>query len=146
MKARVVTAITIHARPNDVFRYLINLQYHHLWNPHLQGTQPPLELHLGSRYHTTSLLFAVRVQSDITVVALTPDKELELQNDAGPLQYDIRYRLTKEQDTTILKCSTTVSSESNAFAFARPLLKLLAQRELQTDLQLLKIAVEENLQ
>jgi hypothetical protein len=43
-------------------------------------------------------------------------------------------------------CATTVSSDNKAFAFAAPVLKALARRELQTDMQALKLAVEHHLE
>ena len=75
-----------------------------------------------------------------------PNKEIELENNTGSVQYNVNYRLDPAKSKTLLTCTTTVSSDSNAFVFSTPLImKLLAKHELQTDLKALKIAVEQKL-
>lgn len=146
MKAHVVTKIQITAQPSAVFSYLTELRFHPLWNPHLQAELANKTLAAGTEYHTRSLLFGVTMRSKNVVTDFSPNKLLELTNTTGMLEYCIRYRLHAHESGTLLTCSTTVSSHSSAFAFAKPLLKLLAQRELHTDLQLLKTAVEQKLE
>jgi hypothetical protein len=146
MKARVVTQISIAANRTEVFSYLTDLQYHELWNPHIRRLFPLIKLTLGTHYQTTSQMFGVTIQSQNYVTKLVKNRELEIQNDTGSLQYTIWYRLRADgTGSTLLICNTTVSSESKSFAFARPILKLLAQQELKVDLQLLKAAVEQQL-
>jgi len=145
MKAHVVTKIEIAAKPTDVFAYLQHLKLHKLWNPHMQGTLPDITLEAGMEYHVSSLLFGKKFHSNNQVTKLVAGKELEICNETGMVEYCIRYRLRPQAEGTLLTCSSTVSSESRSFAFAKPILKLLAQRELHIDLQLLKTAVEQQL-
>jgi len=144
-KARVVTKVQIAAKPAEVFVYLEDLQYHHLWNPHLSKITPIMQLTTGNAYRTTSLVLGVKVRSKIEVKVVEPPKQLQLENKSGPLQYCLTYKLKSNEGGTLLQCTTLVSTESRAFAFAKPLLTELARRELHTDLAALKNAVEHQL-
>jgi hypothetical protein len=145
MQARVTTQITIAASPAEVFAYLIDLKRHFLWNPHLHSITPQVLLTPGLTYKSSSLLLGVKVSGLNRVTKLVKERELELENDTGALHYRVNYLLRRRHNTTLLICATRVSGESQAFAFATPVLKLLARRELQADLQALKIAVEQQL-
>lgn len=144
MNARVVARVTIKATATQVFDRLVDLESHFLWNPHLQEIAPVMKLKQGAEYTTSSLLLGVRVHSNITVTQLTPRQRLELINDTGTLQYKVVYQLQKHTIGTTVVCTTTISTDKQAFAFTKPILKLLAQRELQTDLQALKHLVEDS--
>ena len=145
MQARVTTQVTILARPADVFAYLIDLKRHFLWNPHLQSVSPQVLLKPGLKYKSSSLLMGVKVSGVNRVAKLIKERELEIENDTGTLHYRVNYRLRPELDRTLLTCDTQVSGQNEAFAFAAPVLKMLARRELQADLQALKIAVEQHI-
>jgi hypothetical protein len=146
MKAHVVARVSIDATPPGVFGYLEHLRFHYLWNPSLIKLSPIVALKQGMTYKSTSLLLGIKVQSVNKVSKLVKNRELEVENDSGPLNYRVNYHLETKASKTIVICTTEVSSKSEAFAFAKPVLKLLARRELQTDLQALKIAVENRLQ
>lgn len=62
------------------------------------------------------------------------------------MHYVANFRLQGRGDSTLVTCSTTVTAASAAFAFTAPILKRLARRELQTDMQALKLAVENGLE
>lgn len=143
--ARVVTRVRIAANRAVVFTYLANLKYHLLWNPHIQSISSKEELQPGSRYQTTSMVLGVKIASDNVVTKLTVPEELEIENNTGTVRYNVNFRLQEQLDHTVVTCSTTVSADSKAFAFTLPILKRLAQRELQTDMQALKVAVENQL-
>lgn len=145
MEARVVARISIEASPAEIFTYLTNLKYHFLWNPHLRSVKPITILKLGVKYNSSSWLLGVKVHGTNVVTKLTPNKEIELKNSTGALSYLVNYQLRVDQKRTFVFCRTIVASDSQAFAFTTPLLKLLARRELQSDLQALKIAVEQKL-
>jgi uncharacterized protein YndB with AHSA1/START domain len=146
MEVRVVAKVTIAADRPSVFKYLTNLKYHFLWNPHLQSITRLKRLKPGATYESTSLLLGIRVQGTNRVAKFVPDREVELENNTGALHYQVNYQLTGIPRKTLLTCTTTVSSQSQAFAFTKPVLRLLARRELQSDLQALKIAVEQGLE
>ncbi len=145
MKVRVIAKITISANRSEVFKYLSNLKYHFLWNPHLRSITPQCNVKLGTTYESASLLLGVRIKALNIVTKLLQDKELELHNKTGTIQYAVNYKLQEINKKTKLICITSVSSENEAFAFTEPVLKLLARRELQSDLKALKIAVEQRL-
>lgn len=145
MTATVVSRITILAEPKDVFKYLADSSYHFLWNPHLHSLEPAGKLKSGSKYKTTSVLLGVRVSGKNSVTRCDADKELQIENVAGTIRYSVNYRLTKKERRTQVICTTEVTANSNAFTFTKPLLRLLARRELQSDLKALKIAVEHKL-
>jgi len=146
MKASVTTQVTIAAKPGTVFKYLTDLKYHYLWNPQLQSISTTEKLKLGTQYETTSLVLGVKIKACNEVTQLVPNKYLELENNTGTVHYKASFKLSPKGSSTVVICETTVSSQSEAFAFAKPVLKMLARRELQTDMQALKIAVENQLQ
>ena len=145
MRVKIIARQTIKAPPAKVFRYLTHLKYHQLWNPHLQTITPITVLRKDTIYKTTSMMLGVRIGGTNHVVSCTKDQELEIDNNAGTLHYKVAYHLQPAGDTTQLVCTTIVSTDNQAFAFTIPVLKLLARRELQSDLRALKIAVEQNL-
>src|SRR4051812_45470215 len=125
MKAHVVAQISIKAKPAAVFPYLSELRYHYFWNPSLIDLSPVKTLRPGTAYKSTSILLGIKVQCNNKVSKLDENSELEIENITGPLQYRVNYSLQPQTGKTMLVCTTEVSAESEAFAFARPVLKLL---------------------
>jgi hypothetical protein len=146
VQARVVTKVSIAAEPAAVFKYLTDLKYHYLWNPQLQSIEPITKLKEGSTYKTTSVVLGVRINAKNEVTKFVKDKELELINNTGMVKYRASFKLSPKPHKTEVACSIVVSSDSHAYAFATPVLKLLARRELQIDLQSLKLAVEHGME
>jgi len=146
MQVKLVARITIAAEPAEIFKYLVVLKRHFLWNPHLQTISPLITLKQGSSYKTTSMMLGIQVSGVNKVTKYVPNEELELQNDAGALHYSVHYRLQPAGQRKVqLLCTTMVSSSNKAFLFTRPVFSMLARRELQTDLRALKIAIEQKL-
>lgn len=145
MKAQVTTQVTIAASSEEVFRYLENSKYHFLWSPSLQSLHPQKKLSLGDTYEATNIVLGIKVAAHNEVTDFVRNKEFELQNSTGMLHYCTHFKLLPVEKGTKVKLSVEVSSESKAFAFSAPVLRRLVQRELQTDLQALKIAVEQQL-
>lgn len=145
MHVRLVAQITIGADQTAVFTYLSDLKYHFLWNPHLQSITPQKRLKTGVKYKTTSLMLGVQISGENVATTVDQPNELVLQNDAGTIHYNVTYRLKTEEGKTKVACTTLVSVQNKALMFTQPVLKMLARRELQADLQALKIAVEQKL-
>jgi hypothetical protein len=143
--AKVTARVTINSPRNKVFEYLSHLKYHFLWNPHLRQLEPIVLLQQGTVYKSTSQMLGIEVKGNNQITVFKPDEEIEISNTTGALKYRVRYGLKSNSPTTTVTCTTEVSSESSAFAFATPVLKVLAQRELQSDLRSLKVAVENQL-
>jgi hypothetical protein len=144
VRVSVVSRVTIDARQRDVFKYLADTSYHFFWNPHLQSLNPKGPLKLGSSYKTSSLFLGVKVSGENHVTKLVANRELQIENNTGTLVYKVNYHL-QAGPPTLLICTTKVTAKGNTFAFTMPILKLLARRELQSDLKALKLAVEQKL-
>jgi hypothetical protein len=146
MKARIKTIITIEASAQAVFRYLSNPALHYIWNPHLQKVTPDTKLHHGASYESVNVVLGVRTKAQNIVTVFDENKELEIQNHTGMLEYRINYRLDEAaKHRTKLICTTVVAAKGKAFYFAKPMMEQLARRELRTDLAALKVAVEQQL-
>jgi hypothetical protein len=144
MKVNVVARVTIDALPAAVFSYIADLRYHPIWNPPLVSVSPLTKLKKGMRYTSTTILLGVKVQHQNQVTKFVSGKEVEICNKTGLLQYRVLYQLrAKGKKQTVLITHTTVSSDSRAFAVTTPVLKVLAHRELYTDLRALKALVEQ---
>lgn len=146
VRASIATSTVVAASPSEVFKYLTNRKYHYLWNPQIYSISPMGPLKLGSKYETESLVLGVSIKSSNIVTKFVPPKEFELENKLGIVQYRTNFRLNLKADKTVVVCSTTLFTEHKAFAFSVPIFKRLAKRELQTDMQALKIAVKSQLQ
>ena len=146
IRVSIASSTIVAARPAEVFKYLTNRKYHYLWNPQIYSISPMGALKLGSRYETESLVLGVSIKSTNIVTKFVPPKEFELENKLGLVQYKTNFKLNSKAAKTSVICSTTLFTEHRAFAFSIPIFKRLAKRELQTDMQALKIAVEGHLQ
>lgn len=146
MNTTIVTRISIAASPAEVFEYLTNLEYHYLWNPQVHSISTKEQLKLGSEFETTSLVLGVKIKAKNVVTKFIPPKEIEMENNIGAVSYHASFRLAPKGKMTMVVLTTTVSTDSHAFAFTVPILKKLARRELQTDMQALKLAVENQLE
>lgn len=143
MKANIVTQITVSAPIKEVFRYLTDLKYVRLWNPQVKHVSSKKVLKLHSTYKTVSEVLGITIEAENVVTKYARDAELQIENKTGTIRYTANFRLApRDKGGVLLVCAATVASYNRAFAFTEPVLKLLARRELQTDLQALKIAVE----
>ncbi|GAC1502341.1 MAG: hypothetical protein NVS1B10_07080 [Candidatus Saccharimonadales bacterium] len=142
MTANIVCRITISATPKEVFAYLADLKHHFLWNPQLHSIRPIKMLDLNIEYLSVSKLLGVKVKGKNKVTKFEKNKILAIQNDTGALRYKVEFKLRDKLDKTSLIYHVDVSSTSKSFAFSGPILKALAQREINADLKTLKFVVE----
>lgn len=112
----------------------------------MQSVAPLEQLEEGSVYTTQSQVLGVKIKAVNHVVDYIQDEQLGIRNKTGMIQYSAQFKLSKRGDKTLVTSSVSVSSQSKAFAFAEPMLKQLARRELRADLEALKNAVEQKLQ
>ena len=98
----------------------------------------------GMEYRVTNTLFGMKTSGRVRVKKLIRPTRLDLISTTGMLEFTVSYQLAKKGTGTLLTCRTSVSTESKAFAFAKPMMHLLARRELQADLEELKLLVEKN--
>lgn len=140
------TSINIKATPEDVFAYLKNLKYWYYWNPSLRMLSHEGELEEGMAYESESVVLKdIVIKNQNVVTKLIPNKEIDVANNMGTVKFDSSITLTNRSHATMVVCRIDVLTESKAFGLTLPVLKQLAKRELQTDLQALKIAVENKL-
>lgn len=145
MNASVAARLSIRASPAEIFVYFREVKLHHIWNPRVQSVKPLSKLKLGSVYKSESILLGIKTNASNTVTRYIKDQEIEIKIDIGILHYVANYRLVPVGHKTLVICKTEVSSDKDAFKLAKPMLKLLAKREIQTDLHLLRLAVEEKI-
>ena len=146
MKATVETQILIKARPPEVFKYLAHLKYHYLWNPQLRKISKSGRLKAGDTYTTESVVLGLKISATNTITVLKAPKELAMINPLGNLTYTAHFRLYPRGKKTLVKLGVSLAADKNFYMFTVPVLKQLALRELRTDLQALKIAVENSLE
>lgn len=147
MQATVATKLTIAASPAEVFEYLADLKYHYLWNPQVRTISTNEKLKLGMQYNTESTVLGATIKATNTVKVFNPPSELVLENPLGNVCYTAKFKLTPQANgkKTAVQLSVKVSTNHKAYVFTAPVLKQLALRELRTDLQALKVAVENSL-
>lgn len=145
MEVSVATRITINADTEKVFCYLADLKYHYLWNPQMRKISPIAPLKRGLTYEVESVVLGVKIKNLNKVVKFAKNKEIELVNNTGQIRYRVNFKILPLDDRTQVVCTTTVKATSNYFSFAKPVLRSIARRELQTDMQALKLAVEHQL-
>jgi hypothetical protein len=112
----------------------------------MQWVKPPVQLHDGSAYLTQSLMLGVRIKAENHITRYVQDKELEIQNSTGMVQYRANFKLQGRSKETVITCTIVVATTGKAFVFAKPIMEHLARRELNTDLNALKVAVEDRLE
>jgi uncharacterized protein YndB with AHSA1/START domain len=142
MQTTVSTRITIAASPSKIFDFLTDLKNHYLWNPQIRKISQQGKIQLGSTYRTESQVLNVKVIANNIVTECKPPTSLVLENSIGVVSYVSRMRLAKKEKGTVVTFSVTLSTKHSTWAFTLPALKQLALRELRTDLQALKVAVE----
>ncbi|HSW80566.1 MAG TPA: SRPBCC family protein [Candidatus Saccharimonadales bacterium] len=146
MKATFITRVRIAANQELVYEYLTNLKYHQLWNPQTRKISAKCKLQLGSTFTTMSIVLGIKIYAKNIVTKLIEQEEFEIKNVTGTVHYVANFKLKKWLGKTLVVSTTTVYTDSKAFVFTVPIMKRLARRELQTDMQALKIAVENRLQ
>lgn len=122
------------------------LKYHYLWNPHIQKITPITSLSRGLVYKSESILLGVRVKGVNKVIKVIENEEIQLENKAGTIKYQVKYYLSKYQkDKTKLLYTITLNTDNKIFAYSAEIIKILAKQELRSDMQALKIASENRL-
>lgn len=145
MKATFVTKIRVAANQQLVFEYITNLKYHRLWNPQTRNISSKSKLRLGSKFRTTIVVLGIRLHANNIVTKLEAPVEFEMKNMTGTVHYIANMKLKQSFGKTLVTSTTTVSTDSKAFVFTLPIMKRLARRELKTDMESLKVAVENRL-
>jgi CRISPR/Cas system CMR-associated protein Cmr1 (group 7 of RAMP superfamily) len=145
MTVTVQATVAIKKSRQDIFIYLKDLNYHYLWNPTLQNIQPLMVLKKGSTYKTSSFILGVKVRGNNQVTQYVNNQIIEIENNIGTIKYKVKYSLEDSDKETLLTCNTTIDNEHKGFAFTAPVLKLLIQKELHSDLSALQVAAEQGL-
>jgi hypothetical protein len=146
MTVSIVSKVQINASKAAVFKYLKDLKYHYLWNPHLRDIEPIRPLVVGFQYETKSSLFGIIVNGHNTVTKLVPEKELQIENNTGTIKYSVNYTIKPQTRNRMqVTCTTEVTTSGIAMKFTGTALKAMVRRELQSDLQALKVTVEQGL-
>ena len=138
--------ISIKASPEEVFKYICTLKYHYLWNPALRTLSTEDKLSQGMSYSTESVYLGdIKVITRNKVTKLVPNQQIVLKNEFGVIQFETYFTLHREGDRTIVSSTVDMLTTPKSFGLTLPVLKRLANKELQSDLKFLKAAVETNL-
>jgi hypothetical protein len=121
---------------------LADLRLHYIWNPHLKTIEPETIVRRDTTYRTTNTILGRQISVSNTISKLSPPHEMELTCSQGPLQYVVNYQLEKTAHGTSLSCSCDVRSDKRVFKYAAPAMENLARNRVQSDLETLKLIVE----
>lgn len=146
MKVYIVNQILIEAKRSEIFQYLANPNYHFLWNPTLKRISTYDNLQKGSTYKATNHVMGIELITTNVITKFKKNEEVEIVNKSGIIQYRLNFKLLKKGAKVLLINSSELSTISKLFAFSVPVFHLLAKRQLQTQLNALKIAVEHSLE
>jgi len=135
--------ITIQASPGEVYKYLSNLKYYYLWNASLRYLSYEGPLKKGVSFDSENIILNKNVIKGHNIVtAIEPNKKIETENKLGMIKYKQMFELKEQAKGTQVINRIDVLTPAQAFGLTTPVLKILAKRELRTDLQTLKIVVE----
>jgi uncharacterized protein YndB with AHSA1/START domain len=140
--SQVTIRIEIAAGQAEVFEYLANLKAHKRWNSSLQELSSTERLKLGTTYESTSIVLGKTNISRNRVTEFDEGHELRIQNDSGPLTYDVCYKLEADGGKTIMVCECEISGHVSFFNLAAPLLEYMAETKMEADLNALRVLVE----
>lgn len=139
----VVSEILINSTPERVFSLLSVLKNHYLWNPSLKKLSSEGALKLGSHYEADSLILKkTSVKSRTIIESFEPNKSITFKSRMGTINYTQHFSLNSQNNQTLLHTEVNILTKSQPFGLTVPVLKELANTELNTDLSLLKIAAE----
>lgn len=142
----MATDVKIKAKPAEVFEYIANLKLHYYWNPSLRKLSSEGMLAIGKSYKSESkVLGGITIDSDNEVTAYVANQMLELKCKLGNIKYRQSYVLKAQRKYTTVTANTEILTESTTFGLTLGVLKKLAEHEIQTDLNYLKLAVENQL-
>lgn len=138
--------ITIKAPPEEVYKYLKHLKYYYLWNSSLRYLSYEGPLKKGISYDSENIIFNKNViKAHNIVTAIEPNKKIETENKLGMIKYKQTIKLKEQTKNTQVISKIVVLTPAQTFGLTTPVLKILADKELKTDLQTLKIVVENKL-
>jgi len=142
----IATKVKINAKPAEVFDYFANLKLHYYWNPSLRKLSGKETLAAGESYKAESnVLGGITIKSTNKVITLETNRKLELESKLGNIKYRQCYNLKDRGKYTIVTSNTDILIECITFGLTHGVLKQLAEHEIQTDLNYLKLAVENKL-
>jgi len=138
--------IIIKASPREVYKYLSHLKYYYLWNSSLRYLSYEGPLKKGVSFDSENIILHKNVIKGHNIVtAIEPNKKIETENKIGMIKYKQMFQLKEQANSTQVTTKIVVLTPAQTFGLTTPILKILANRELKTDLQALKIVVENKL-
>lgn len=143
MRTTVTADIRIAADITEVFEYLTNLKYHYLWNPQVSSISTTDHLKLGSAFDSESRILGATVRATNIVTEYESPKALSFVSKIGSVEYNAQFKLHTEGKETAVDLSLSVDNAPPVIRkLPESILQQVALREIRTDLQALKIAVE----
>lgn len=139
-----VTVQTHIERPRaEVAAYLFDPGHDPQWMPALNEvrwlTEPPLQV--GTRVARVARFLGKSMEYVLEVLALEPERRLEMRSTSGPFPMTVTYELTDQGGGTLFKLRTQGDARG-FYKLAAPLLKLQVEGQIRGDLARLKARLE----
>jgi|SRR6185369_10583715 len=123
----------------EVYRALCNLEMYPLWNSGMKSISTTQMMEVGLRYKTETTVAGHVNISEIEVVRLVPEAEIELEGHSGLISYRCVFLLKKQSaETTEVVCSLRFEFRNFVLDLARPVIEAMAQARVRGDLEMLR--------
>lgn len=133
------TSVSFDADPGKIYRELINLGQHRLWNTGLVHISETGNMREGMRYQTVSIVLGQETKFDIEVTRLVPNKQVSIVNSNGALTFEATYLLVPvEADKTNLECKIDFMLDGFTLNLAHPVIEAMATARIKGDLETLR--------
>lgn len=138
---RMEHTVVIQRPPSDVFAYLTDMSKLPEWQSSASEASVDGEMKLGARVREVRSLLGRRGESTLEVTAFEPERKFSLRVVSGPLPFEVRHTLTKQNGGTRLDWI----GEADTSKFPRFAVRMVAgavEAQFKADLERLKSLLE----
>lgn len=96
----------------------------------------------GQHFHTESIVMGRVNRAEVTVVRLTPNREIELRSQTGLVSYQAVFSLAAVAGGTQVTCGLQFELRGLILDLGRPVIESMAKSRVQADLQTLQLLLE----
>jgi uncharacterized protein YndB with AHSA1/START domain len=129
---------------DKVYEALCDISLYPLWNSGMKSVSGEERLREGLRYTTESVVAGHVNVSEVEVVRLVPNEEIELVSKSGLVAYRAvftTYELTSK--STEVVCTLRFEFRNFVLDVARPVIEAMAQSRVRGDLEMLRALLTE---
>lgn len=140
---RIEHSVVIDRPVEEVFAFLNDAEKLPQWNTAItdarQTSQGPIGV--GTTFHLSAQFLGRRMDSQSEVTAYEPNQQISYKTKSGPVPMDATYKLEPAGGAT--RVLEVIEAEPGSFfRLAEPVLKRMAQRQMETSLSNLKDLLE----